>query len=109
MLGVAVGWVVYKAFGKGFAATGNVPAFINVTLNGLTASGLYFIVASGFTLIFGLMRIVNMAHGSLYLLGGYIAFSLQEDISGSAGASLTLVSVIRWVCSCGSSTPSCSA
>jgi branched-chain amino acid transport system permease protein len=87
VLGVAVGWVAYKAFGSGFAASGHVPAFINVTLNGLTAAGLYFIVASGFTLIFGLMRIVNMAHGSLYLLGGYIAFSLQEDFSGSAGAS----------------------
>jgi branched-chain amino acid transport system permease protein len=86
-LGLVVGWVVYKAFGKGFAASGNVPAFINITLNGLTAAGLYFIVASGFTLIFGLMRIVNMAHGSLYLLGGYIAFELQGKFSGAAGAS----------------------
>ena len=35
-------------------------------------------VASGFTLIFGLMRIVNMAHGSLYLLGGYLALEIQK-------------------------------
>ncbi len=35
-------------------------------------------VASGFTLIFGLMRIVNMAHGSLYLLGGYLALEMQK-------------------------------
>ena len=35
-------------------------------------------VASGFTLIFGLMRVVNMAHGSLYLLGGYLAFEMQK-------------------------------
>jgi branched-chain amino acid transport system permease protein len=35
---------------------------------------LYFLVASGFTLIFGLMRNVNLAHGSLYLLGGYIGY-----------------------------------
>jgi ABC-type branched-subunit amino acid transport system permease subunit len=39
---------------------------------------MYFVVASGFTLIFGLMRIVNMAHGSFYLLGGYIAFELAQ-------------------------------
>jgi branched-chain amino acid transport system permease protein len=35
-------------------------------------------VASGFTLIFGLMRIVNMAHGLLYLLGGYLALEMQK-------------------------------
>jgi branched-chain amino acid transport system permease protein len=41
-------------------------------LNGATFAALLFIVASGFTLIFGLMRIVNLAHGALYLMGGYL-------------------------------------
>jgi branched-chain amino acid transport system permease protein len=53
--------------------------FAVVTLNGLTLASLYFVVASGFTLIFGLMRVVNMAHGSLYLLGGYLALEMQES------------------------------
>ena len=53
--------------------------FVTVTLNGLTFAGLLFVVASGFTLAFGLMRVVNMAHGSLYLLGGYFAFSIQDQ------------------------------
>lgn len=44
-------------------------------LNGLTLAGLYFLVASGFTLVFGLMRVVNLAHGSLFLLGGYVGYS----------------------------------
>lgn len=44
-------------------------------LNGLTFAALLFIVASGFTLIFGLLRIVNLAHGALYLFGGYIGFT----------------------------------
>lgn len=86
-LGITVAWVVYKAIGNGVSANSDFPQFIVVTLNGLTVAGLYFIVASGFTLIFGLMRIVNMAHGSLYLLGGYIAFELQGQISGVEGAS----------------------
>ncbi len=51
--------------------------FATVTLNGLALASLYFIVASGFTLIFGLMRVVNMAHGSLYLLGGYVGYQVQ--------------------------------
>ncbi len=45
-------------------------------LNGATFAALLFVVGSGFTLIFGLMRIVNLAHGALYLLGGYIAFTV---------------------------------
>ena len=45
-------------------------------LNGLTFAALLFVVASGFTLIFGLLRIVNLAHGALYLFGGYIGFAV---------------------------------
>src|SRR5919109_221978 len=75
----AIAWVLYKAFGDGLGRAGNVPQFVVVTLNGLSLAGLYFITASGFTLIFGLMRVVNMAHGSLYLLGAYIGLSLIDD------------------------------
>jgi len=48
--------------------------FLNALINGITLGSLYFLVASGFTLIFGLMRNVNLAHGSLYLLGGYVGY-----------------------------------
>lgn len=44
-------------------------------LNSLSFAALLFIVASGFTLIFGLLRVVNLAHGALYLIGGYIGMS----------------------------------
>jgi branched-chain amino acid transport system permease protein len=47
-------------------------------LNGATFAALLFIVASGFTLIFGLMRIVNLAHGALYLAGGYIGLVVVQ-------------------------------
>jgi branched-chain amino acid transport system permease protein len=52
--------------------------FVTIALNGLTLGALYFLVASGFTLIFGLMRVTNMAHGAFYLLGGYIGFEVSE-------------------------------
>jgi branched-chain amino acid transport system permease protein len=61
--------------------------FFRVLLLGLTLAGLFFVVASGFTLIFGLMRVVNMAHGSLYLLGGYFAFDLQQRLGGGSSVS----------------------
>jgi len=55
-----------------------VNQFIVYTLNGLTLGGLYFLVAAGFTLVFGLMRVVNLAHGSLYLLGAYLGWSVAD-------------------------------
>lgn len=60
---------------------GRKKVFLNALFNGITLGGLYFLVASGFTLIFGLMRNVNLAHGSLYLLGGYIGY-MTADITG---------------------------
>ena len=53
---------------------GRKKVFLSALFNGITLGGLYFLVASGFTLIFGLMRNINLAHGSLYLLGGYIGY-----------------------------------
>jgi len=58
-------------------------SFLETILDGLTFAGLLFIVASGFSLIFGLMRVVNMAHGAFYLLGGYIAYEVQQRMTGS--------------------------
>jgi len=65
-------------------------AFVSSILNGLTLAGLYFLVASGFTLVFGLMRNVNLAHGSLYLLGAYVGYEIANRtgfwLLGVAGA-----------------------
>ena len=60
-------------------------AFLFQALNGLsTASGLFF-VAVGLSLIFGVTRIINIAHGSLYMLGTYIAYSFATRIGGALG------------------------
>jgi branched-chain amino acid transport system permease protein len=53
--------------------------------NSFTFAALLFLVASGFTLIFGLMRIVNLAHGAMYLMGGYVAYA-----AATASGSFTL-------------------
>jgi branched-chain amino acid transport system permease protein len=59
--------------------------FLFQALNGLsTASGLFFI-AVGLSLIFGVTRIVNIAHGSLYMLGTYIAYTFATRIGGALG------------------------
>jgi branched-chain amino acid transport system permease protein len=47
-------------------------------INGTSFAALLFLLASGFTLTFGLMRVVNMAYGAYYLLGGYIGYSIGQ-------------------------------
>jgi branched-chain amino acid transport system permease protein len=71
--------VLWQAFSSGLGDRGNVPTFVLVTLNGLSLAGLYFITASGLTLIFGLLRVTNLAHGGLFLLGGYLALEFTGD------------------------------
>ncbi len=54
-------------------------------ITGLANAGALFMVASGLSLIFGVTRIVNFAHGSFYMLGAYIGFSLMQVLPGSIG------------------------
>ena len=56
----------------------DVKFFLTVVLNSLTLAALYFIVAAGFTLVFGLMRVLNLAHGAVYLLGAYVGFEVMQ-------------------------------
>jgi branched-chain amino acid transport system permease protein len=76
-------WLILAPWPTGFEDVfGKKRIFINALLNGVTLGGLYFLVATGFTLIFGLMRNVNLAHGSLYLFGGYMGYEAGE-LTGS--------------------------
>jgi branched-chain amino acid transport system permease protein len=70
-------------------------SFLRIFLDSITFAGALFIVASGFALIFGLMRVVNMAHGSFYLLGGYIAYEIQQAMTGQ-GFSIPTSEVNTW-------------
>jgi branched-chain amino acid transport system permease protein len=118
-LGVAIGLVVFvlayvlfiadptPASGEGnwrttrFGSAVDDPSnFFRTVVDSVTFAALLFIVASGFTLVFGLMRVVNMAHGSFFLLGGYIALKLQRYFAGGSsvfGLTSDQVSAANWI------------
>src|SRR5690242_1866101 len=54
-------------------------------LTGLASAASLFLVASGLSIIFGVTRIVNFAHGAFYMLGAYLAFTLTERFAGALG------------------------
>ncbi|MEM8790881.1 MAG: branched-chain amino acid ABC transporter permease [Pseudomonadota bacterium] len=79
VLAAALLWMIFALWPLWLVdLIGRKKIFLNALFNGITLGGLYFLVASGFTLIFGLMRNVNLAHGSLYLLGGYIGYEVAN-------------------------------
>ncbi|MEM8836866.1 MAG: ABC transporter permease [Pseudomonadota bacterium] len=76
-------------------------------ITGLANAAALFLVASGLSLIFGVTRIVNFAHGSLYMLGAYIGYSLMQVLPGAfgfwgsillAGLAVGLIGVIIEIC-----------
>ena len=99
VLAFAALWVLFLADGTPAEPAVSDPGRFAVTLlDGLTFAGLLFVVASGFTLIFGLMRTVNMAHGSLFLLAGFTAISLQQAMVGKTrNIAPEDVSVLSWI------------
>ena len=59
----------------------SVAALAIQLLNGLASASSLFLVAAGLTLIFGVTRIVNFAHGSFYMLGAYLAYAIGEALT----------------------------
>jgi branched-chain amino acid transport system permease protein len=58
----------------------DIPSFLIQILNSVQYGLLLFLCASGLTLVFGIMGVINLAHGSMYMIGAYLAFSLSEHL-----------------------------
>ena len=74
----------------------DVVSFLIQCLNSVQYGLLLFLVASGLTLIFGIMGVINLAHGSFYMLGAYLAFTLAS-LTGSLFVALPLGIVLAIV------------
>jgi len=61
------------------------PTFLIQCLNALQYGLLLFLVASGLTLIFGIMGVINLAHGSFYMIGAYMAYALSPVVAATFG------------------------
>jgi branched-chain amino acid transport system permease protein len=69
----------------------DVASFLVQALNGLASASSLFLVAAGLSLIFGVTRIVNFAHGSFFMLGVYVAYSLVSHAAPAVSSALSVV------------------
>ena len=75
----------------------DLTTFLIQCLNAVQYGLLLFLVASGLTLIFGIMGVINLAHGSFYMIGAYMAFALTPIVSATFGGGFFAVLVIGLV------------
>jgi branched-chain amino acid transport system permease protein len=75
----------------------DLTTFLIQSLNAVQYGLLLFLVASGLTLIFGIMGVINLAHGSFYMIGAYMAFALSPIVSATFGGGFFTVLVVGLV------------
>jgi branched-subunit amino acid ABC-type transport system permease component len=68
--------------------------YLFMLVNGLTQGMLLFIIASGLSLVFGVLRVINFAHGSLYMIGAFVAYSLSTLLAGTTMLNFLLLLLI---------------
>jgi branched-chain amino acid transport system permease protein len=67
--------------------------FVNVALDGLTRGSIYGVVALGYTLVYGILQLINFAHGDVFSLSGLVASTMLLTVLGLTGDSSNLVVV----------------
>ena len=55
-----------------------VDIFIQLTLNGLTLGSVYALIALGYSLVYGILKLLNFAHGDVFMVGTFIGFGAEE-------------------------------
>lgn len=73
--------------------------FVQQLTNGLTVGGIYALIALGYTMVYGVMKLINFAHGELFTLGAYLGFTLLVSfgLSGYVGVGLAVLLCVLMV------------
>ncbi len=64
-------------------------------INGLTTGSVYAVVALGYTMVYGVIQLINFAHGEVVMIGAMVAFSIITSLAGSGMPPLAIV--LAWV------------
>jgi branched-chain amino acid transport system permease protein len=65
--------------------------FVQQTINGLTVGGIYALIALGYTMVYGVLRLINFAHGDLSVLGAYVGLVVLSTGTSGTGTHTVLV------------------
>src|SRR5262245_20461127 len=72
--------------------------FLQQLVNGLTLGAVYALVALGYTMVYGIVQLINFAHGEVVMIGAMVAFSVISALAGDAGALPPVAIVLLSTC-----------
>src|SRR5512132_2358484 len=68
--------------------------FVQQLINGLTIGAIYALIALGYTMVYGILRLINFAHGDIYMIGAFVGYFLSFQLGFATGSSLLGLSVV---------------
>src|SRR6266446_9127389 len=68
--------------------------FVQQLINGLTIGAIYALIALGYTMVYGILRLINFAHGDIYMVGAFVGYFLAFQMGFAAGPSLLGLTVV---------------
>src|ERR671917_1767538 len=68
--------------------------FIQLTVNGITLGSVYALIALGYTMVYGILKLLNFAHGDVYMVGGFLGFGVLTALGGPLSPNIALVPLI---------------
>ena len=79
----------------------NVDTFIQLTVDALTLGSVYALIALGYTLVYGVLKLLNFAHGDVFMVGSFIGFGVLQLLEENCRDPVVPI----WYCSCSSPSP----
>ena len=68
--------------------------FVQLTVNGLTLGSLYALIAIGYSLVYGILKLLNFAHGDVYMVGAFVGYGILTAFDGPLSPNIALVPLI---------------
>ena len=65
--------------------------FFQITLNGITLGAVYALIALGYTMVYGILKLLNFAHGDVYMVGSFIGYGVLSSLGGSIHPSIPVI------------------
>ena len=72
-------------------------SFLSYLINGISLGSVYAIIALGYTMVYGIAKMLNFAHGDIIMVGGFTVFTIESTMGGSTIAGiLASLARLRW-------------
>src|SRR4051794_12957484 len=68
--------------------------FVQLTVNGLTLGSVYALIALGYSLVYGILKLLNFAHGEVYMVGAFIGYGVLQLLGGSTDPAFPVAVVL---------------